>query len=227
MGHIPKNHCSIPAAAFDLAGFRAWALSPAFPQTGRIDFLAGDLEVDMSPEDLYTHGTIKAELGAQLQILISHSSLGSVFVDRARISSPPGKVSAEPDIVVVLWESVDRGNVREIPSAKKRPGRFIELEGAPDLVVEVLSESSEQKDRKRLPPRYAAAGIPELWLCDARGPVVRFEIRTLKEGQYRLLAADDRDWVSSPLLGRRFKLTREEVRPGRWSYRLLHEKLAS
>jgi Uma2 family endonuclease len=226
MGHNPQDHFCIPGTAFDLAGFRSWAVSSKFPETGRIDFLAGDLEIDMSPEDLYTHGTIKAELGTELQILIAHSGLGSVFIDRARVSSPRARVSAEPDIVVVLWESVDRDRVREIPSAKKKPGRFIELEGAPDLVVEVLSESSEQKDRKRLPPRYAAAGIPELWLCDARGPEVRLEIRTLEEGQYRLLAPDG-GWISSPLLGRRFRLTRAEARPGRWSYRLLHEELAA
>lgn len=226
MAHIPQDHLRIPASAFDLAGFRSWALSPGFPETGRIDFLAGDLEIDMSPEDLYTHGVLKAEIAAQLQLLIAHAGLGSVFIDRARISSPRAKVSAEPDIVVVLWESVDQGRVREIPSAKKKPGRFIELEGAPDLVVEVLSESSEQKDRKRLPPRLAAAGIPELWLCDARGPEVRLEIRTLEEGEYRLLTPDG-GWVSSPLLGRRLKLTRAEVRPGRWSYRLAHREEGS
>ncbi len=37
-------------------------------------------------------------------------------------------------------------------------GRYVELEGAPDLVVEIVSDSSVAKDTQRLPPRYAAAG---------------------------------------------------------------------
>ena len=47
---------SIPASARTLLGFVGWCHSPSFPEQGRIDYLAGDLEVDMSPEDLYTHG---------------------------------------------------------------------------------------------------------------------------------------------------------------------------
>src|SRR6266511_1101783 len=37
----------------DLADFRRWALSDAFPQRGRIDYIAGRIEVDMSPEDAH------------------------------------------------------------------------------------------------------------------------------------------------------------------------------
>ena len=36
----------------DLADFRQWALSEEFPQQGRIDYVTGKIEVDMSPEDL-------------------------------------------------------------------------------------------------------------------------------------------------------------------------------
>jgi len=36
----------------NLAEFRRWALSEDFPERGRIDYIAGKIEVDMSPEDM-------------------------------------------------------------------------------------------------------------------------------------------------------------------------------
>src|ERR1700733_12956080 len=152
----------IPGQARDLAGFRAWAVSPRFPERGRIDFLAGDLEVDMSPEDLLTHGLVKTEIAAVLQFLVARRGLGEVYIDRARISSPAADLSVEPDIVVVLWEALDSGRLCYIPAASGKPRRYIEMEGAPDLVVEILSDSSVRKDLVRLPPLYAAAGVPEI-----------------------------------------------------------------
>lgn len=38
----------IPAAAHDLQGFREWVHSEDFPETGRIDFLDGELEAERS-----------------------------------------------------------------------------------------------------------------------------------------------------------------------------------
>ncbi|HSN89358.1 MAG TPA: hypothetical protein VL025_21520 [Thermoanaerobaculia bacterium] len=42
----------IPASARNLEGFRQWARSDRFPDYGRIDYVGGDLEVHMSPEEL-------------------------------------------------------------------------------------------------------------------------------------------------------------------------------
>jgi Uma2 family endonuclease len=211
----------IPATANDLAGFREWACSDEFPERGRIDFLAGDLEVDMSPEELDTHGSVKTEIATVLQLLVGRRDLGSVYVDRGRVSSPRANLSVEPDVVVVFWETLDRGRAHKVPS-KKRPDRFMELEGPPDLIVEVVSEGSVRKDLFRLPPLYAAAGVPELWLVDAREKAIRFEIRSLKAEGYETMAPDTEGWTFSPRLGLRFRLQRREVRPGRWSYRLEH-----
>ncbi|HEY4564421.1 MAG TPA: Uma2 family endonuclease [Thermoanaerobaculia bacterium] len=212
-----------PQATRDLAGFRAWAVSPQFPERGRIDFLAGDLEVDMSPEDLLNHGVVKTEISTILQSMVAHTGLGQVYVDRARISSPRADLSAEPDVVVVFWETLDSGRLRYIPAASGEPGCYIEMEGAPDVVVEVVSNSSERKDRVRLPPLYAAAGIPELWLVDVRKNAIRFEIRRLGPDGYETVTPDAKGWRSSPRLGRRFRLARQKMRSGRWIYRLEHD----
>jgi Uma2 family endonuclease len=210
-------------AARDLAGFRAWAVSPRFPKHGRIDFLAGDLEVRMSPEDLQTHSLVKTEIAATLHLLVARQGLGEVYVDRARVSSPPADLSVEPDVVVVLWETLDSGRLRYIPAASGEPGRFIEMEGAPDVIVEILSDGSVRKDLTRLPPLYAAAGVPELWRVDARHERLRFEILKLEPGGYRKIKADKEGRMCSPRLGCRFRLARHQTRPERWSYRLEHD----
>jgi Uma2 family endonuclease len=215
--HIPRQ------ATRDLAGFRAWAVSPRFPERGRIDFLAGGLEVDMSPEDLRTHGTVKSRIAALLDRLVVDAGLGEVYIDRARISSPRADLSVEPDVVAVFWETLDSGRLRYVPAASGEPDRYIEMEGAPDVVVEVVSNSSERKDLVRLPPLYAAARIPELWLVDVRKKAIRFEIRALGPDGYEAVEPDAEGWRSSPRLGRGFRLMRQEIRPGRWIYRLEHD----
>lgn len=212
----------VPAAARELEPFRAWAASDRFPERGRIDFLDGDVEIDMSPEDLYTHGTVKAEIAATLQELVARRDRGLVFIDRARVSSPAGRLSAEPDVVVVLWESLETGRVRQVPAASGREGRFVELEGGPDLVVEVLSDGSERKDRDRLPPLYARAGVRELWQVDARGPELRFWISALETAGYRRLAAGPEGWIPSPVLGLEVRLDRQPSRHGTSRFRLEH-----
>jgi Uma2 family endonuclease len=42
------------------------------------------------------------------------------------------------------------------------------LEGAPDLVVELLSPSTRRRDRGLKMQKYAAAGVPHYWIVDPR-----------------------------------------------------------
>jgi Uma2 family endonuclease len=203
----------IPAAARSFEGFRKWARSPAFPETGRIDFLAGDLEIDMSPEDLHTHGTVKVAIASTLHTLIADGDQGEVFVDRARVVSRFAALSVEPDAVVVLWDSLRSGRVRYVPSDP-------EIEGAPDVIIEVVSDGSVRKDTQRLPPLYARAGIPELWLVDTRKEPLRFDIHVLQDGRYVRVEPDAEGWSRSERLSRDFRLTRRKTPVGSWGSRL-------
>jgi Uma2 family endonuclease len=211
----------IPAGVQDFEEFRRWSHSDQFPEQGRIDYLQGDVEVDMSPEDLLTHGTPKAAIAAGLFAVVVKAGRGLVFIDRARVASPAAGLSVEPDIVVALRESLAVNRVRMVPKSPPLPDRYIELEGAPDLVVEILSDSSVNKDRKRLPELYAQAGIPELWLADARHEPLSFEIWTLGKAGYTRVPAEAPGadaWTTSPLLGRRFRLRRHEIQEPRYVY---------
>ena len=220
-----EDSIRIPPRATDFDEFRKWTTSGGFPENGRIDFLAGNIDIDMSPEELHTHGVVKTALSAKLHDWIVEGDLGEVFSDRARVVSPEAELSVEPDVVVVLWPSLTSGRVRYVPSIKD-PERSYEIEGAPDLIVEIVSDSSVSKDTRRLPRLYARAGVPELWLADARGGKLRFVIHSLgSDGTYAPTTPDVDGWRLSPVLGCQARLRREKTRAGTWRYRLEREPL--
>ncbi len=54
--------------------------------------------------------------------------------------------------------------------SRERAGIIVErgVEGAPDLVVEILSPSTQARDRGVKMKRYAAAGVPHYWILVPR-----------------------------------------------------------
>jgi Uma2 family endonuclease len=86
-----------------------------------------------------------------------------------------------------------------------KQGKDTELVGTPDVVIEIVSPSSEDKDMEWLMSAYHNAGIPEYWLIDARDGQVRFDI--YRRGKKGYTAGRKQDgWVKSPVLGRSFRL---------------------
>jgi hypothetical protein len=73
-----EEQVEIPLNLRSLAAFRRWATSDEFPERGRIDYVAGRIEVDTSPEDFFCHGTLKTEI---VEIVSDHS----VQKDRQRL----------------------------------------------------------------------------------------------------------------------------------------------
>lgn len=219
-GETPGEEVEIPAGITDLAKFRAWATSDSFPERGRIDWIAGRMEVDMSPEDLNTHGTRKAAIAAQLWALVHETEKGAVFIDRARLSSPEADLSAEPDIIVLFIETIQSGRARLVPKAKRGPDRFIEVEGTADLVVECVSDASTAKDRKRLREAYHRAGVREYWLVDARGKELEFQVLLHRSDGYAPSPANAEGFVRSEVLDRSFRLVCRRKLAGIHFYRL-------
>ena len=210
----------IPTSLTDLGTFRRWARSGAFPEKGRIDWVAGGVEVDMSPEDLNTHGTPKGGLQRDISTLIESSDRGFVLTDSSRLSSRPADLSAEPDIVAVLFESVESGRVKLVQKSNAEQGRYVEIEGAADLVVECLSDSSEDKDTRRLKEAYARAGVREYWLVDARVAPPLLTIFRLAGKSYREVSARADGFRPSVVLGVAVRLVRRPPRADVVRYRL-------
>lgn len=215
---LVEDHCLIPGDLTTLAAFRRWVTSGDFPPTGRIDWVASHIEVDMSPEDIFTHGTLKTALVGRLWLLAQHRGI-HLFTGETRVSSVAGDLSVEPDVVAVSDAAIDAGRVRLVSASGGRPDRFTELEGAPDLVVEIVSDASVKKDTERLPSAYHAAGIREFWLIDARGAEIRFAIhRWEPNGYVASVAADGRSF--SPVFGCGFTVVRSRNASGRFVYDL-------
>jgi Uma2 family endonuclease len=62
------------------------------------------------------------------------------------------------------------------------------FEGAPDLVVEILSPSSQRRDRLIKLGLYARAAVPEYWIVDPEEQTV--ELLVLAEDSYRIAPPD-------------------------------------
>ena len=96
------------------------------------------------------------------------------------------------------------GRLRLVPG--KNAG-YMQLEGTPDAVLEILSDSSEKKDLVRLRDLYWKAQIPEYWLVDARKETVKFDILCHAEDGYQTTSSED-GWLRSNILGQSFRIER-------------------
>jgi len=218
-----EERLRIPLGLSCLEEFRAWARSADFPETGRIDYIGGNLEVDISPEDLFTHGTLKIRLTAAILARVDELDLGHVFSDCARVSHPGANLSVEPDIVLITHEAIETGRVALVPKAGVAADRFVEIEGTPDLIVEIVSDSSVNKDTQRLLTAYAAAGVPEYWLIDARGQQLSFQMNVLAADEYRPATVDAEGLQESLVLKCLYQLHRRRGKGGYWRYTLQAE----
>jgi hypothetical protein len=120
---LVEDQVEIPGNVATLTAFRRWALSESFPKRGRIDWVGSQIEVDMSPEDLFTHGTLKTEI-VRVLCAMAKSKGYNLFTGETRISSIAGNLSAEPDVVAVSDAAIDTDRVRLTPKAGGEAGRF-------------------------------------------------------------------------------------------------------
>jgi Uma2 family endonuclease len=195
----------VPGWVVDLASFRRWAYSDEFPERGRFSYLGGELWADLTMEQLFSHNGVKTEVTTVLASFAKANSLGYLFADRAFVSNPEVDLSTEPDCVFVSYETIRAGRARLVEGAT---AGYVELEGTPDMVLEVVSDSSVEKDTVRLRERYWRAGIPEYWLVDARGASPRFNL--LHRGAKRYVATRGQaGWLRSAVFGRAFRLTQQ------------------
>lgn len=217
--HLPDFDFDLPVGRLTFEEFRRWTLSDSFPERGRFDYLRGRIEADMSPESLYSHNKPKGAVYATVR-QAEQRDLGEVYGDRARVVVEPVGLSCEPDLVFVSNASFDSGRVTLTPR-QDRTDDAVEIVGPPDLVVEVVSNSSVRKDNRELYSLYFEAGIREYWLVDVRGKEVGFRLLTRDDSGWSDVAADAEGFVLSPVLGRRYRLDRRTGRRGEWRYDLI------
>jgi Uma2 family endonuclease len=206
----------IPTNATTLEGFRAWAVSEDFPIRGRISFLGEELFIDMSPEEVETHNKVKTEICARLTLLTQELDLGEFYSDGTLVVNTAVDLSTEPDGVFVCYETSEAGRVQLVPR-RDAAGQFMELAGAPDWVLEIISRYSVGKDTEDLRRKYFRAGVPEYWLIDARGADILFQILTRRRTHYAVVRPRG-GWHKSGVFPASFRLERRRNRVGRWKY---------
>jgi Uma2 family endonuclease len=121
------------------------------PNDGRrYEILEGELFV--SPSPVTKHQRISRNLLAILHQHTYQHKLGEVF------SAPTDVVLSRTNVVQpdLLFVSNDR---KKIITEKN-------IQGGPDLMVEILSETSEEQDRVAKKQIYARHGVKEYWLID-------------------------------------------------------------
>lgn len=203
-----EDQVRIPSDAFDLSGFRRWVHSDEYPERGKISFIDGEIVVDMSPEEISSHAMLKSDLHAQLWMFVRTHKLGVCYPDGVLLINEAAMISNEPDIMFCSTDSLKTRRVQP-REFELNSGRYVELAGSPDLVVELVSRSSVRKDTRLLRDAYFAAGIDEYWLIDARGDRVEFQLLTRGENGYVPAPADSDGYQPSAVLRASFRITRE------------------
>ena len=144
-----------------------WAL---LPDNGwKYEVLNGDLY--MTPPPTVAHQEASDELLMQMKLHAKQKRLGKVFSSPIGVRLPNQPVPVEPDVLFVKKERLSIVTKTYI-------------EGAPDLVVEVLSPSNWTYDRQEKYEVYRAAGVSEYWIVDYRAKTI--EVFNLEKGAYIL-----------------------------------------
>jgi len=118
----------------------------------RAEWVAGEVESYQITNNLQYQRLIAFFL-ALFQFFLNREKLGEVILAGFPMYLGDDKPAREPDLMVVLKAHRDR----------LKPTY---LDGIADLVVEVVSPESDERDHGTKLLEYEAAGIPEYWLID-------------------------------------------------------------
>ena len=127
-------------------------------------------ELVMTPAPFVSHQRISRRLFLQLNQFVERNKLGEVFYSPFDIVLSNTNV-LQPDILFLSNEH------KELLTEKN-------IQGAPDLVVEIISPSTAYYDLFDKKEIYQKFGVKEYWLVDPKKEWI--EIYTLEEGSYQL-----------------------------------------
>ena len=201
---IVEDNIVIPGWIDSLAAYRQWAESDAYPSSGWISYLNGTIWVDASMEEFLSHNQIKQAFNGMFYMLLTQHAVGRWVPDRMLLVNEAANLSTEPDGLFFFWATMKSERLRLVPG--QRTG-YMQLEGSPDIVLEIVSMKSKTKDLKDLRELYGKAQIPEYWLVDARHENICFDILRYTTDGYEPAPIDD-GWVRSNVLERAFRIER-------------------
>ena len=122
----------------------------------RYELIDGELIMVASPNE--AHQIALGALGTRMYVFSEDRELGKVFF------APFDVLLSDTDVVQpdILFVSNERAHIRTPAN----------IRGAPDLVVEILSPSSERRDWREKFELYSKHGVKEYWIVDPANRVV-------------------------------------------------------
>jgi len=149
----------------------------------RYEIIEGDLF--MTPARVPKHQKISGRIFRRLEEFIRKNDLGDVFYAPCDVVFSPRDV-VQPDILYI---------------SRQRSHLITEknIQGAPDLIVEITSPNTEAVDKGRKKALYQRWGVKEYWIVDMIKEEI--EVWNLQAGVYQLHGHYTRnDVVKSSLL---------------------------
>ena len=123
----------------------------AAPADNRYELLDGELIMVAAPN--IKHESVRSLLGHHLGNFIIDHGLGKLFY------APCDVMLSESDVVQPDLLFVSREREHLLRDGQK-------VQGAPDLVIEILSPSTADRDRGKKLALYGRHGVTEYWLVD-------------------------------------------------------------
>ena len=153
------------------------------PEDKRYELLDGDLVMTPAPGERHQWASIL--LASKLLSFVTGNRLGRVY------AAPFDVVLSDTDVVQPDLVFVSNARAHIVTAAN--------VQGAPDLVVEILSPSTADRDltfKRRL---YARHGVSEYWIVDTDAGAIT--VLLLREGQFEVAGEYDAgETLTSPSL---------------------------
>lgn len=143
-----------------------------------------DGELVMSPSPRPGHQKVVLRIARLLEDFVLPRQLGEVFVSPLDVVLSPRRV-VQPDVIFV--SQANGGIIQD------------RIHGAPDLLVEVVSEGTWRRDRIEKKALYEQFRVAEYWMVDPEARTI--EVFALTQGAYQLHArGEGAEAVSSRVL---------------------------
>lgn len=112
----------------------------------------------MTPSPTTYHQKIVFNLGYHLRNYVEKNNLGEIFI------APLDVVFHDIDVFVPDLIFVSKENYDIVKDTH--------IQGAPDLLIEVLSPATAKRDREMKYKRYAWYGVKEYWIVDSENKLI-------------------------------------------------------
>ena len=134
---------------------------------------------------------------------LKHQKIADEFVTSFKIflreNPVVGEVYSDVDVYLGIGDKIVAPDLLFIAKERLSIAEELSVQGAPDLVVEVLSPSTAKYDRKKKSQLYFKNGVKELWLVDPDQQFVEVFIAGDKEWRW-VGVFDQEDVLTTALL---------------------------